>query len=157
PQYAPLAPPAGAPAKYDLVREWVDSTGLVVGTPELIAEYAVDLKLAFTIDNGTYTGAAPLPNLLALAFDDSANQTYAPLTVSATAIPQRIRSVQVRLSTRSPMGDRGGALSTPGNTYQLRYCTKATGCTAGVDSKDWARMRTVTTEVALPNQARLFY
>ena len=48
------------------------------------------------------------------------------------------------------------ALAAP-DGYQMRYCTKSAGCTAGVDSKDWARMRTVTTEVSLPNQARLFY
>ena len=156
PQYAPLDPGAGAPDKYDLVREWVDSTGNVVGTPELIAEYAVDLKFAFTADTGTYVAGAAAPNLVAYNFDATDNQTLAPLTLTSTVQPQRIRSVRVRLSTRSPMGDRGNALDAP-DGYQMRYCTKSAGCTAGVDSTDWARMRTVTTEISLPNQARLFY
>ena len=75
PQYAPLDPGAGAPDKYDLVREWVDSTGNVVGTPELISEYAVDLKFAFTGDIGTYTGASPAPSLVAYDFDATENQS----------------------------------------------------------------------------------
>ena len=156
PQYAPLDPGAGAPDKYDLVREWVDSTGLVVGTPELIAEYAVDLKFAFTADIGTYSNLTSAPNLVAYNFDATENQTLAPLALTTTVQPQRIRTVRLRLSTRSPMGDRGEPLAAP-DGYQMRYCTKSGGCATGVDSKDFARMRTVTTEVSLPNQARLFY
>ena len=156
PQYAPLDPGVGAPDKYDLVREWVDSTGVVVGSPELVAEYAVDLKFAFTADVGTYTNTTSSPNLVAYNFDATENQTLAPLTLTTTVQPQRIRTVRVRLSTRSPMGDRGEPLTAP-DGYQMRYCTKSAGCATGVDSKDFARMRTVTTEVSLPNQARLFY
>lgn len=156
PEYAPLDPGPTAPPKYDLVREWVDSTGTVVGTPELIAEYAVDLKFAFTADVGTYIGAVPSPSLVAYNFDAIENQTLAPLALTNLVQPQRIRTVRIRLATRSPLGDRGDALAAP-DGYQMRYCTKTGGCVAGADSKDWARMRTVTAEVALPNQARLFY
>ncbi|HEX7667700.1 MAG TPA: prepilin-type N-terminal cleavage/methylation domain-containing protein [Polyangiaceae bacterium] len=156
PQYAPLDPGTGAPPKYNLVREWVDSTGAVVGVPELIAEYAVDLKFAFTADVGTYTGVVPAPSLIAYDFDAAQNQALAPLTISATTQSQRIRKVRIRVSTRSPMGDRGGPITAP-DGYPMRYCTLAGGCTTSADSRDFARMRTITTEVALPNQARLFF
>ncbi|MEO8800113.1 MAG: hypothetical protein ABI551_19620, partial [Polyangiaceae bacterium] len=156
PQYAPLDPGPAAPPKYDLVREWVDSTNTVVGVPELIAEYAVDLKFAFTADIGTYTGVVPAPVLKAYDFDMAENQATAPLSITATTQSQRIRKVRIRLSTRSPMGDRGGLITAP-DGYPMRYCTLAGGCTTSADSRDFARMRTMTTEVALPNQARLFY
>jgi prepilin-type N-terminal cleavage/methylation domain-containing protein len=156
PQYAPLDPGAGQPAKYDLVREWVNASNTIVGTPELIAEYAVDLKFAFTADVGNYTGLAPAPVMVAYDFDAAQNQALAPLTEGVATQPQRIRSVRIRLSTRSPFGDRGGPLAAP-DLYQMRYCTKAAGCVSSADSKDFARMRTLSTEVSLPNQARLFY
>ena len=155
PQYAPLDPGAGQPAKYDLTREWVDSTGAVVGGPELIAEYAVDLKFAFTTDVGNYTGTIPAPAMVAFQFPDAQNQNAAPLTLTPATQNQRIRSVRVRLSTRSPFGDRGQPLAAP-DGYQMRYCTLPV-CTPSADSKDFARMRTLSTEVSLPNQGRLFY
>ncbi|MEO7112908.1 MAG: prepilin-type N-terminal cleavage/methylation domain-containing protein [Polyangiaceae bacterium] len=156
PKYAPLDPGAGQPDKYDLVREWVDAGNNVVGDPELIAEYAVDLKFAFTADVGTYTGLLPAPVMVAYNFDDAQNAALAPPTETAATQPQRIRSVRIRLSTRSPFGDRGEPLSAP-DGYQMRYCTKAGGCISSADSKDFARMRTLTTEVSLPNQQRSFY
>jgi type II secretory pathway pseudopilin PulG len=156
PQYAPLDPGPGQPDKYDLVREWVDATNTVVGTPELIAEYAVDLKFAFTADIGNYLGLTPAPSMVAYNFDAAENAAIAPQTETLTTQPQRIRSVRIRLSTRSPFGDRGGPLLAP-DGYQMRYCTIAAGCTTSVNSKDFARMRTLSTEVSLPNQARLFF
>ncbi len=156
PKYAPLDPGAGQPAKYDLVREWVDATNTIVGDPELIAEYAVDLKFAFTADIGNYTGLLPAPAMVAYQFDAAENAALAPATETAATQPQRIRSVRIRLSTRSPFGDRGAPLSAP-DGYQMRYCTQASGCTTSVDSKDFARMRTLSTEVSLPNQERLFF
>jgi len=156
PQYAPLDPGAGQPDKYDLVRQWVDSTGAVVGSPELVSEYAVDLRFAFTADIGTYFGAVPAPSMIAWQFDAVENQSIAPFNgLNPLVQPQRIRSVRIRLSTRSPFGDRGQPLSAP-DGYQMRYCTKIP-CATGTDSKDFARMRTLSTEVSLPNQARLFY
>lgn len=156
PQYAPLDPGPGLPDKYDLVREWVDATNTVVGTPELVAEYAVDLKFAFTADIGNYLGLLPAPSMIAYNFDAAENAALAPQAETLTTQPQRIRSVRIRLSTRSPFGDRGGALLAP-DGYQMRYCTIASGCATSASSKDWARMRTLSTEVSLPNQARLFF
>jgi prepilin-type N-terminal cleavage/methylation domain-containing protein len=156
PQYAPLDPGPGQPDKYDLVREWVDAGNNIVGTPELVAEYAVDLKFAFTADIGNYTGLLPQPSMIAYNFDAAENAALAPQTETQATQPQRIRSVRIRLSTRSPFGDRGEPLSAP-DGYQMRYCTQAGGCTSSVDSKDFARMRTLSTEVSLPNQERLFF
>jgi prepilin-type N-terminal cleavage/methylation domain-containing protein len=61
PKYAPLDPGAGQPDKYDLVREWVDSNMSIVGDPELIAEYAVDLKFAFPRTSATTSGPLRCP------------------------------------------------------------------------------------------------
>ena len=74
--------------------------------------------------------------------------------------PQRIRSVRVRLASRAAMPDRSQPLDAGAN-YTFRYCVAtapdggSTACTPG--STGWARARTIVTEVALTNQARMFY
>jgi hypothetical protein len=94
--------------------------------------------------------------MIAYNFDAAENAALAPQAETLLTQPQRIRSVRIRLSTRSPFGDRGAPLTAP-DGYQMRYCTKIAGCTTSVDSKDFARMRTLSTEVSLPNQGRLFF
>ena len=163
------------PDKYNLVRSWIDvTTGApfayaagppVINPTELIAEYAVDLKFAFTVDPGLYNQTVPTLNTLATyGFDDTENATVAaavgPLAVAT--MPQRIRSVRMRVSTRSSIPDREADLRlplviTPQDKYTLRYCVLDAGaaCTAG--QRQWARVRTVISEVSLPNQARAFY
>ena len=66
--------------------------------------------------------------------------------------PQRIRSVRYRLAFRTPFPDRRADLPTnAGPPYITRYCMGPEPCT------DWARVRTVISEVALLNQARANY
>jgi prepilin-type N-terminal cleavage/methylation domain-containing protein len=150
--------------KYDLVRQYIDVSNAAIGTPELIAEYAVDLKFAFTVDNSTdITGGAATQTVY--AFDDATNATWAAdVTNPAGKVqnpgPQRVRAVRVRLAARTAMADRSQPLDAGAN-YSFRYCAAVNAdggsgtCTAG--STSWARARTLVTEVSLPNQARFFY
>ncbi|MBV9950177.1 MAG: prepilin-type N-terminal cleavage/methylation domain-containing protein [Myxococcales bacterium] len=155
------------PNKYDLVREFVDALGAVVPeTIEVVAEYAVDLDFAFSVENGTDIQ----PATLTLAFDDPANQTWAD-DVSATNVavnrPQRIRIVRARVVTRTAQPDRTAKVAPldlykgPAAGFLFRYCmvppNPGAPCPDPPDSVyRWARARTLTTEVRLMNQAGYF-
>jgi type II secretory pathway pseudopilin PulG len=152
--------------KYDLVRSYVDmATGQPIPqTTELVAEYAVDLDFAFSVD-ATLNGAAT-PLLKTFAFEDAENPKYAPDVSQTTPVPpygpQRIRSVRARVATRAAIGDRVSniavAPSFQDQTYIYRYCINTSPSCDTVDgTMRWARARTITTEVALPNQSRNFY
>jgi prepilin-type N-terminal cleavage/methylation domain-containing protein len=165
----------GDPTKYDLVRQYMDATGSPAGNPEVIAEYAVDLKFAFTVDNvadltGSYASSAA-STLVVNAFEDSSNNfTNATAAADATTSavpyasgpePQRIRSVRIRLVTRSAMQDRSEPLAVSGPTsetdYVYRYCLVNSSATCALQAPVFARTRTLISEVALPNQARLWF
>ena len=152
-------------AKYDLVRTFVDATGAVVPeTSEVVAEYAVDLKLAFSVDNSTLGDA--YPNIVTYAFDDPAGNVWAQdvSTVSPPLSnngPQRIRSARVRVVTRTAQADR--TVNVPvtnygAQTFLYRYCVNSTpSCATSDGTLRWARSRTVTTEVALSNLSTDFF
>jgi prepilin-type N-terminal cleavage/methylation domain-containing protein len=161
----------GDPTKYDLVRSYLDASGnyIVDGNnnpvQEVVAEYAVDLRFALTVDTTTDPTGGYADNAVpwVLPFGDAKNYATAPLvstlgigTPGNPAGPQRIRSVRIRLVTRAAQADRNANL--PGNNgYIYRYCvpiSPATDCSSG---DGWTRTRTVTTEVSLPNQARFWY
>jgi hypothetical protein len=151
-------PLGGADAnKYDLIRSFVDATGqLVPETTEVIAEYAVDFDVAFTVDNGTNLR----PTLVTYAFDDTGSNAWAYDVSQAAASqigPQRIRSVRARLVTRTAQPDRTANVkatnSTTAGEFLYRYCV-APDCTKVDNTLRWARARTITTEVTLPNLAR---
>jgi prepilin-type N-terminal cleavage/methylation domain-containing protein len=160
----PFAPTTIDPNKYDLVRSYVDAkTGKVIPqTTEVIAEYAADFDIAFSVDNGPN---ALQPNLVTYAFGDAQNPTWAvsvPLqAIPAVAGPARIRSVRARVVTRTAQADRTLNVAVPGvaGPYIYRYCLLTTGCdpvnTNGV--LQFARARTLTIEVALNNQARSYF
>jgi prepilin-type N-terminal cleavage/methylation domain-containing protein len=143
-------------SKYDLVRSYVDALGAVVPqTTEIIAEYAVDLEFAFSIESGN-----PIqPAVTTLPFDDPTMQSFADnvSTVPATR-PQRIRIVRARVATRTAQADR--TINVPVSNYgaqafMYRYCITPAGCaTAG--PLQWARVRTMTAEVSIPNQSGMF-
>jgi len=158
--YADLAGgDAGAGDKYELFRTYVDALGAVTNQPELIAEYAVDLKFAFSAD-------LTLPGLQArtltvYGLSDASNKDVADdvTNLGGTQAPQRLRSVRFRLATRSATADRAEALDIPQanaqqGVFPARYCVLAS-CTTGQNG--WARVRTVTTEVSFPNLATYFY
>jgi type II secretory pathway pseudopilin PulG len=144
---------AGDSGKYDLVRTFLDASGNAVsGGSEVIAEYAVDFKVAFTYMN---TAVTP-PALVTLPFGNSNIPVIGADINVGGSMPQRIRSVLVRLSTRSSSSDRTMNLPDAGSGFRYRYCTDPAGaCTS--DKPVWARVRTVTAEFALPNQLRMTY
>jgi type II secretory pathway pseudopilin PulG len=150
--------------KYDLIRTLVDATDTAVPeTSEIVAEYAVDLKLAFSVDT-TIQGDA-YPSITTLAFDDSTNANWAKDVSkgvpTANSGPQRIRSVRARLVTRAAQADRtvNVPLTNYGTqTFLYRYCVNSVpSCATSDTTLRWARSRTVTTEVALANQSADFF
>jgi hypothetical protein len=159
PGYAALNP-RNDPGHYDLVRRWLSADGEPAGAPEVVAELAVDLKLAFTVDARAPEDEAPKLQRFAEGAPENA-LWGADVTTQARSVPgpQRIRSVRIRLSTRAEVPDRKEPLAAPsiagGGDLALRYCTLLTGCTSG--RAEWARVRTLTEEVTLPNQTGMLY
>jgi type II secretory pathway pseudopilin PulG len=155
--------------KYDLMRTFYDATGhAVANSSEIIAEYAVDLSFAFSVDQGT----ALAPSIATFPFDDpNDNSPWAdPKQITINHGPERIRSVQARIVTRASQADRsvqillptGGANYTnPSGSekFAYRYCMQGAGCPASnpTNAFIWARTRTIVIEAALPNQAGNFY
>ncbi len=154
---APWAYPDGDTTKFDLVRTELNPDGTEVpgcGTSaspqQIVAEYVVDLKFAFSIDDGALTtGAYREPNVIAYPFND-ATATAAAGDVTAgggAARPQRIRSVRFQITTRSRDGDRSSAIGPTGSGL-LRYL---------LPNGLYARTRTDVGEVALLNQQSAAY
>ena len=146
--------------KFDLYREFRTAYDQPIpspGGPQVVAEYAVDLKFGLTVDDPGIA-VAPPANRVILDMDSTTDATniaaftkLASTTASGGPGPQRVRSVRYRLATRAALPDRGGPLPVPpGAPYLARYCTDAT-CTHA------ARVRTIMSEVALINQARMTY
>ncbi len=161
--------PTNDATKFDLYRVYIDSTGNEVGTPELVAEYAIDLKFSFTVDNTATTNPPPPTTTRTHATfpfaDDTNNGAWgvSPTSVSAAnppASPQRIRSARFRLVTRTAVPDRSILIAPPTanpstpTDYMYRYCTAAV---TKASCKQLARIRTVITEVNLNNQAGALY
>ena len=156
------------PNKYDLVRTYLDaSDAYVYETSEVVAEYAVDLKMAFSVD--TTTLGDQFPAITTLAFSDATNATtwapvVSPLSVPvANQGPQRIRSARVRLVTRAAQPDRTVTVGVPSpaglaTDFMYRYCVNSSpSCATSDGTLRWARTRTVTAEVSLPNQSQDFF
>ncbi|MGH7437242.1 MAG: PilW family protein [Polyangiaceae bacterium] len=161
---------AGAdPNKYDLVRSLVDGNGnLLAQTTEIIAEYAVGLDLAFTVDNQAGTSGAN-PALQAYDFADPLNTANAASVSTllnapvggggGSKDPQRIRAVKFMIQTRAAIPDRTASIPVAtgagSGTFLYRYCMNPAGC-AG-NALQWARVRTIVSEVALTNQQQSFF
>ena len=144
--------------KFDLYREIRTAADLPIpapGGPQVVAEYAVDLKFGITVDDATQVAPANRKILDMDALADvgkiASFTQLASTTISGTDGPQRVRSVRYRIATRAALPDRTAPLPVPpGFPYIVRYCTNA-GCTHA------ARVRTIMSEVALTNQARMTY
>lgn len=154
---ARLDPTEDAAAKFDLVRQYIDADNLPAGTPEVVAEYAVDLKFAFTVDQ-----SPTAPNITSFDFEDqTSNGNWAATPTNGVAAsarntpsdpaPHRIRSIRFRISDRAARPDREFDMAgQPG--YPFRYCLDGPPSLTCVR---YARIRTITSEVALINQARM--
>jgi hypothetical protein len=156
------------PNKYDLMRTYLDATQTPVPeTSEVVAEYAVDLKLAFSVD--TTLNGDQFPTITTLAFSDTTNGTmWGKDVATATPFvanqgPQRIRSARVRLVTRAAQPDRTVTVAVPSpaglaTDFMYRYCVNSSpSCATSDGTLRWARARTVTAEVSLPNASQDFF
>jgi len=152
----PLAPTTADPTKFDLMRSYLDGvTGNPIpDTSEIVAEYAVDLAFAFSVDTSVNN---LLPNVVTYGFEDPTDNDKWAFPdvqtggVAATTGPQRIRSVRARVVTRTSQTDRSV------NIPVTNYGTQEFMYRYQIDATDYARARTIVTQVALPNQAKNFY
>jgi type II secretory pathway pseudopilin PulG len=129
-----------------------------VGPPELIAEYAIDLKLGLVVD----AVANSIPSTVTVDLEGAAadfTKWAGPNVIWAAAAnknsgPQRIRSVRYRMAFRAPYPDRAADLPMPGSPPYLARYKMVTG---SPPVPKWARVRTVMSEVALLNQSKAVY
>ncbi len=137
-----------------LVRQELDFTSvgigsdeaLTIGEPETVADFVVDMKFGLTHVAAT---SSPLnPELVTLAVGDATIPDVARdvSTGAATRGPQHIRSIRVRLSTRSRQADRNVGLGVAEGNVLYRY---------EVAENMFARVRTVTADIQLPNLAEV--
>ena len=142
----PFAPAVtGDAGRTELVRIELDSTDAeLIPTTELVAEYAVDMRFGITVSTKVSEFGYD-PNVTSYAFGDPQVQTVAN-DVTKGGTPQLIRAVQVRLSTRARAPDRDTDLTPGPDGRRLRWLvgTKL--------QPSYARVRTVYSNVALPNQ-----
>jgi len=150
PQYAPMF--VGGPSyeknnRRELIREELDLTGTPFpNSLELVAEYAVDLGFSLFV---APTQTQPLTRLLPTEVSGYAGT---PGTLPTGQGPQRIRAVQVWLSTRSQEADRSvglGLTTTAPGPELLRVSLHPTDGAL----PPFARVRTVQSMVPLNNQA----
>ncbi|WP_437512232.1 PilW family protein [Sorangium sp. So ce1099] len=168
--YAPLVAPitpelTGDNGRTELVRvELDDEDQEIDGTLEVIAEYAVDLKFGISAVQATPVLQETDPQITRypIAATDNANvYTIAAANDQPGARPQDVRSVQIRLSTRTRAPDRDVGFPVGPDGRRLRFLIP--GIVAGVNTPTdtvpdgappvFARMRTLYADVALPNQA----
>jgi type II secretory pathway pseudopilin PulG len=126
----------------ELIREELnpaDGSPFANTPPDIVAEYAIDLKFEGLVTPGTG------PNQPTLAMTPGAGDIYAITTNTATGQPQRVRSLRARLSVRSREADRTSnvpaALAAKGR-YRIAV---------GAAQPSFARVRTVQTDIAIPN------
>ncbi|XXX80001.1 prepilin-type N-terminal cleavage/methylation domain-containing protein [Sorangium sp. So ce134] len=168
--YAPLVAPIAAEqtgdnGRTELVRVELDHENAEIpGTLELIAEYAVDLKFGISVAEESTDPSVTDPFIQRhpiMATDNAAVYNIAAANNQSNAAPQRVRSVQVRLSTRTRAPDRDVGYPERPDGRRLRFLIP--GIVAGVDTLAdtapagappvFARMRTLYADIALPNQA----
>lgn len=149
--------------KYNLTRQVYDFSGTAVGNPEIIAEYAVDLKFGIEYDNPLQAGAAR-QTFDELDTDNATGDIYATTNIASTTTvssgqpgPQRVRSVKFRVAVRTALADRDSNLPSGSPKYLARYCINYTAAGSLGACTKWARVRTVVSEASLNNQARMTY
>lgn len=147
--------PTEAAAKSDLVRREFNLLPApieVPGSARVIGEYAVDLDVALAIDVGNPMGSATgMVSIRTVPFGDSSiTQLIGGLSSvgAGTARPERLRSLIVRLSIRDRQQDPGFPwVQRPGANFPL------TRFRVFGDRVGSAHVRTLTTEIAVPNIA----
>jgi prepilin-type N-terminal cleavage/methylation domain-containing protein len=159
-----MAPQGGALSgdgkRTELVRVELDRNDAEIPqTLELVAEFAVDLKFGVVTTTGgpnpIIDGRFPITvpeddRIYTVAGNITAGPNDCPpgTAVGGNICPQRLRGVQVRLSTRARAPDRDADLPAGGDGRRNRFFI-ATGAPKPV----YARLRTLYADVSLPNLA----
>jgi prepilin-type N-terminal cleavage/methylation domain-containing protein len=155
----PISPEAsGDDGRTELVRVELDANdNEIADSLELIAEYAVDLKIGFT---AVTRGALPPPELNECPAPALQSVYHCPIPMSsavyqrlggpvdAGALPELIQTVSARLVTRARAPDRDADLVTGPDGRKLRFRIDL----PGPQKPKYARLRTVYAEKLLRNQ-----
>ncbi len=144
-----------AAAKSDLVRRefnLLPGPVEIPGSTRVVGEYAVDLDVALAVDVGFPMGSATgMVSIRTIPFEDpTITQVMGSLATvgTGTARPERLRSLIVRLSIRDRQQDPAFPwVQRPASTFPL------TRFRVFDDRLGSARVRTLITEVAVPNVA----
>jgi len=150
---APITPAlTGDAGRTELVRVELDAAGVEVpSTLELVSEYAVDMRFGITVST-KIVGDNYNPTVITYGINDANVYTFAGDVAGSTSTtgpaPQLIRSVQVRLATRTRAPDRNTDLPTGADGRRLHYAI----FNPNVVKPAFARVRTSYANVALPNQ-----
>jgi hypothetical protein len=140
------------PPRTELVRVELDADGAEIpATLEVVAEYAVDLKFGLT--EGQIPLANQPPVVVRYPIGD-ANVYTIGSSNSTGGTPERIRAVQVRLTTRVARGDRDRAIPNPGTPATdgiFRFNLGGPVLPQERQRERFARTRTAITEVELAN------
>ena len=149
------------PAKYDLIRTYLDASGAEVGAlgnpqGEIVAEFMIDMAFALSVDATPPGNPDAGPQIVNIPFDGGAASWAGPIGGPETQTqmppvgpaPQRVRSVTIRLASRAALPDRSTDLAeVPPYYYRI-----AVG-----DAGRYARVRTMLSEVFLANQGAMTY
>jgi hypothetical protein len=148
----------GDARRSELIRSELGADGAALpasgaSPPELVTEYAVDLK--FGLQTAVWDGATKTYTSARYPIavpEDPIIYTIAGDVFVGGASPETIRAVQVRLATRTRAPDRASALDidlgkAPDGRLARFLLTDVTG------SQAYARTRTLYSDVFLPNQA----
>ncbi len=162
PTLAGLEPSTVENPKYDLYRRYLDATGVVIANAELVAEYMVGLRFGLTVDSALLGAPGSASTLTRIDPADAASLVTWTAQVDGTAAlpspangsqgPHRVRSVTTEVVARVPFADRDRP--EPTGSGVRRYCIPG-NCVPG--RQQYARTRTVSMDVALPNHAGVFY
>lgn len=156
----PNVEPAGL--KFDLVRETLDWRGVTIPNtnPEIVAEYAVDMKFGLAVDMKFGQAIPSALEIYDIDSDPGGGGGNIDLTANPAGGvtpgqrgPQGIRSVRFRVAVRTGIPDRTENLPMA-SPYIARWCAATGPLTA---CKKWSRVRTIVSEVAMHNQAKMFY
>ena len=140
-----LAQVTGDNGRTELVRTELDQNNVQIASAmELVAEYAVDMRFGITVST-PITGNNYNPTVTSYPIGNANVYTVAA-SIANGGTPELIRSVQVRLATRTRAPDRDADLP-PGPDGRRQHFLVNAGLQPA-----YARVRTIYANVALPNQ-----
>jgi prepilin-type N-terminal cleavage/methylation domain-containing protein len=158
-----------ASTNYSLFRAFLGTDNKPIN-PELIAEKVVDLKFGIVVDDPTVAARTVVYDYYTKDGAGSSNDakiaewTGVKLSDSSDVLadaqnkpsPHRVRSVRYRVAARAAIPDRTAAFTDQTTPFQSRYCMDAAATTYAACTR-FTRLRILTSEVALTNQARMSY